>query len=162
MSHQNVLVKRFEASFLEDYQLEKFEKQGSDFHKGKMHVDFFSGTFYSLRKKYQKEYMLLTSDQADYLFESLFLMAIQVLLCILIWLYDTGEIQFQKEFSLNLCMFFTNLVMHFSCIATIRNGIDMCRHVVYHSHEFRNPKTAFMFGVCIVLTNWLCAFTNMA
>jgi hypothetical protein len=59
-------------------------------------------------------------------------------------------------------MFFTNLVMHFSCIATIRNGIDMCRHVVYHSDEFRNPKSAFMLGMCIVLTNWLCAITNMA
>ena len=41
-----------------------------------MHVDFFSSTFYSLRKHVKKEYRLLGCDQADYFFEALTIMFI--------------------------------------------------------------------------------------
>ena len=41
-----------------------------------MHADFFSGTFYAMRNKFKKKYKLLTSDQADYFMESLFLIVI--------------------------------------------------------------------------------------
>jgi hypothetical protein len=58
-------------------------------------------------------------------------------------------------------MFFTNLVMHFSCIATIRNGINMMKFVVYHSDEFANPVMAFSLGLGVVLGNLLCASTNV-
>ena len=127
-----------------------------------MHVDFFSGTFFALQNKYKKEYKLLTVDQADYYFESLFIIAVQVLLCVLIWTYDMVEIKFINDFSLNLCMFFTNLVLHFSCISTIRNGIHMIKFVVYHSEEFNNPMAAFSLGMFIIMANVLCAVTNMA
>lgn len=137
-----------------------YEKHGYDFHKDFMHVDFFSGTFYALQTKYKKKYKLLTSDQADYLFECFFLIAVQVLLCILILIYDSNSVAFHNNFELNLCSFFTSLVMHFSCIATIRNGMDMCKFVVYHSKEFNNPKMAFSLGMLIILANMFCAFTN--
>ena len=39
-----------------------------------MWIDFYSGTFYALMKKYKNKYKLLTEDQADYYFESLFLL----------------------------------------------------------------------------------------
>jgi hypothetical protein len=126
-----------------------------------MHVDFFSGTFFSLRNNYKKQYCLLTTDQADYYFESLFIIAVQVLLCVLIWAYDSVKIEFRNDFSLNLCMFFTNLVLHFSCISTIRNGIHMCKFVVYHSEEFNNPSAAYLLGILIIMANIFCAITNM-
>ena len=126
-----------------------------------MHLDFFSGTFYAMRTKYKKKHKLLSTDQADYFFESFFIIAIQVLLCVLIWIYDDKKIQYKNEFGLNLCMFFTNLVMHFSCIATIRNGINMMKFVVYHSDEFANPIMAFSLGLGLVLGNILCASTNV-
>ena len=58
-------------------------------------------------------------------------------------------------------MFFTNLVLHMSCIATIRNGINMCMFVVFHMEEFDNPSGAFILGVLLVLVNILGAVTNM-
>ena len=59
-------------------------------------------------------------------------------------------------------MFFTNYVLHFSCISTIRNGIQMCHFVVYHSEEFNNPMAAFSLGFLIITANVFCAITNMA
>ena len=58
-------------------------------------------------------------------------------------------------------MFFTNLVLHFSCIATIRNGINMIKFVIFHKNEFDNPSGAFILGVMLVIVNILCAITNM-
>jgi hypothetical protein len=58
-------------------------------------------------------------------------------------------------------MFFTSLVLHFSCIATIRNGINMIKFVIFHKEEVDNPNGAFFLGVLIVLVNILCAITNM-
>jgi hypothetical protein len=51
-----------------------------------MHPDFFTATFYSLRKDYAKEYNLLKEDQADYFFESMFIFTIQIFLCVAVWL----------------------------------------------------------------------------
>ena len=41
-----------------------------------MHVDFFSGTFYAMRKDLKRRYKLLTSDSADYYMESLMIVAV--------------------------------------------------------------------------------------
>jgi hypothetical protein len=68
---------------------------------------------------------------------------------------------FHNFFYVNLAMFFTNLVLHFSCISTIRNGINMTKFVIFHKNEFDNPNGAFLLGVLIVLVNILCAVTNM-
>lgn len=127
-----------------------------------MHIDFFSGTFYAMRTKYKKQHRLLNKDLADYFFESLFIIAVQILLCILIWIYDEKEIKYYNNFMLNFCMFFTNLVLHFSCIGTIRNGINMCKFVVYHSDEFNNPIMAYSLGMFLIIGNVICAVTNVA
>ena len=93
-----------------------------------MHVDFFSGTFYAMRTGMKKKYKLLTADSADYYLESLFILSVQAILCIAIWKSQTFEDFFKKpqlvnDYSVNLCLFFTSLVLHFSCIATVRNGM---------------------------------------
>ena len=50
-----------------------------------MHVDFFSSTFYAMMTKYKKRYKLMTSDSADFYMESLFILSIQMILCVAIW-----------------------------------------------------------------------------
>lgn len=50
--------------------------------------------------------------------------------------------------------------MHFSVLATIRNGITMCKFVVYHSEEFDNPVEMFIFAFMVVLSNVLGQVTN--
>lgn len=127
-----------------------------------LYVDFFTGTFYAMRHKYKKKYKLLLEDQASYFFESLMLMSIQIILCFFILTTsDYSTISYINDWGLNLCMFFTNLCLHFSCILTIRNGLIMCKFVVYHSEEFGSPVAAFMMGLLLMCVNLLCAVTNM-
>ena len=57
-------------------------------------------------------------------------------------------------------MFFTNLVLHFSCISTVRNGINMVKFAIYHPDEFQNPNIALFLGVMVIISNVLSAFTN--
>ena len=69
--------------------------------------------------------------------------------------------KFHNAYTINLCMFFTSLVLHFGCIATIRNGIQMTRFVTFHTEEFKHPNFAFALGVLIVFANMFVAFTNL-
>ena len=41
-----------------------------------MYVDMYAGTFYAMITKYKKKHNLLVEDQAEYYFESLFLLAV--------------------------------------------------------------------------------------
>ena len=85
------------------------------------------------------------------------------MLCIFLLVYGERNDGFGlvNIYTVNLTMFFTNLALHFGCLATIRNGIQMAKHVIFHKEEFDNPYGAFALGILIVLANMLCATTNM-
>ena len=96
----------------------------------------------------------------SYYFESLLIVAIQIILCVTI--LNSGQLQpkLSYEYDVQLVMFFTNLVLHYGCIYIIRNGMQMCKFVVFHSEEFTNPIEAFLLGVIVMCGNVLCEFTN--
>lgn len=96
----------------------------------------------------------------SYYFESLFLVVIQVVMCVSILMSNDLHPGYTYGFYPDVCLFFTSLVLHFGCIAIIRNGIQMCKFVVYHSEEFSNPVEVFILGVLISLSNVLCEITN--
>ena len=124
--------------------------------------DQYSGTFYSLITKFKKKHNILSDDQAEYYFESLFVLAVQAIFCFSI----LGDIdwqqvqQYERSFSLNLVLFFTSFVLHFASIATIRNGIQMCRFTVFHYDQFQHPLAAFTLGLLVIFVNILCELTN--
>lgn len=72
--------------------------------------------------------------------ESMFVLAVQVMLCTAIWSQDgfvtSALTAYKNNYWINLCSFFTTLVLHFGCIATVRNGLTMAKFVVFHSEEF--------------------------
>lgn len=131
--------------------------------KATMHPDFFSATFFAMRTKYQEEYNLNKEQVADYYFESLFIISVQTLLCCLVLYYGkfSSKIIYTNKFEVILTTLFTNLVLHFSIIGTIRNGINMTQFVMYHWEEFKNPGMAFMLGILLVMSNMLCEVTNI-
>jgi hypothetical protein len=128
-----------------------------------MHPDFFTGTFYSLRNSYQEKYNITKSDREDYFFESMFLCSIQILLCAAIWSNDKfrEDIGFCNQIDLNVVVFFCTLILHFGCVMTIRNGINMCMYVVYHSDDFDDPEIAFILGIVIIIANVSASITNL-
>ena len=103
-----------------------------------MIADQYSGTFYSLITKFKKKHHLLSEDQAEYFFESIFILAIQTIFCISILSdIDWNQVNsYEPDFKKNLVLFFTSFVLHFASIATIRNGIQMCRFTVFHYDQF--------------------------
>ena len=129
-----------------------------------MHVDMFSCCFFAMRTKYKKEYKLLNEDQASYFFECMFIMAIQIILftCLEIdYWTETHDPKKQNkggyinDFTLQLVLFFCTFILHAYMLATIRNGITMCKFIVYHSEEFDNPIEMFVFASLVVFSNML-------
>lgn len=59
--------------------------------------------------------------------------------------------RFSEKFDCILAVIFTNLILHFFSIGTVKNGITIMRHAVYHPEEFDNPFMAIMLGVYIIL-----------
>ena len=125
-----------------------------------LHQDFFSCAFYALRKKYKNKLKLMSSDQASYFFEAFFIISIQLILCTCIIIYGDLKPKYNNNYALNFSMFFTNLVLHFSCLCTVRNGIQMCKYVVYHSDDFTNPIEVFLLALCVVATSIMVETCN--
>ena len=100
-----------------------------------MFVDHYSGTFYSMINKYRIKHNILNEEQSEYYFESLFLLSVQTTFCMaLLHKMDWQKvIEIERDFWVYTTLFFTSLMLHFASIYTIRNGIQMCRYVVFHS-----------------------------
>ena len=129
-----------------------------------MYPDFFSATFFGLRKDYSKEYKLTKEDQSDYFFESMFILMIQIILCICIWHtpeFYNGKLLYCNNYVLNLCMFTCVLILHFGSVMTIRNGMNMCMYVTYHSDKFEKPRVAFLLGFMTIFANVFASITNL-
>lgn len=52
------------------------------------------------------------------------------------------------------------LLLHFPCVAIVRNGIQICKFVVFHHEEFSNPVEVFLLGFLVLSANILCEYTN--
>lgn len=58
-------------------------------------------------------------------------------------------------------MFFTCLILHFGSVMTIRNGVNMCMYVTYHSDNFESPSVAFFLGFMTIFANAFASTTNL-
>lgn len=107
--------------------------------------------------KHKKEYGLNTSDSADYFMESLFVMFIKLFLCIaLIYNEKISVVNTSGVNTSNMvttCLILSCIILHLSLVATLRNGVNMMKFVVFHSEEFQNPLQAFFLGtlICILM-----------
>jgi len=128
-----------------------------------MHLDFFSATFYSFRKHIKNEFRLLTSDLSQYYFESVFIMMVQLLLC-LAYLMTQNErhiFSIERNAGLYMCMFFASMFVHFNCICTMRNAMKIVQHVCFHSEEYEHPGWMMFMGVFLCISTFLCELVNI-
>lgn len=141
-----------------------------------------------MRKKVRQEYRLLTADSSEYYFEAVFILAMQNTFCLAYMLSsetdfglvfsnckgvtDKGCKDFHRitkqadgervdQFAVDLCIMFTVLVLHFSCVQTVRNGMNMCKFVCFHPSEFDEPGWAFLLGVAVMWTTVNCELVNI-
>ena len=119
-----------------------------------------------MTKKYGKKFGLTREDQAQLYFEAFFVMAIQSMMCACVWyslLFDEEHktpIRYYDDWKMNLCCCLANLVLHFSSVSTVRNGLMMMKYSLYHPEELDNPSAVYFLGLATLLTNIMVALTN--
>ena len=132
-----------------------------------MAADFYSGTFYSFIEKYKDEYNLIEEDQSEYFMESCFLLTIQVVFVYAIQVTTNWKdvTTYKGDFGLDVCQFFTTLILHFASVFSVRNGVQMLKGVIYihDDHEFKmtHSEAGFFLGVMTCMVNFACQFSNM-
>jgi hypothetical protein len=53
---------------------------------------------------------------------------------------------YKNNTALNLCLFFTVLILHWMCIPNARDSIYMMKYALCCPNEFTNPHAAFALG----------------
>jgi len=128
-----------------------------------MWPDHYSGTFYSMITEHQEKFNLPTEDVAEYYFEAIFLLSMQVIFCLVILKGNDFEEVFEPkdEPSLSWCQLFTALILHFASVFSVRNGIQMCKFVIYNTEKTKHPVSAMCLGILVILVNMFCEATNL-
>jgi hypothetical protein len=123
-------------------------------------TDFYCAAFQAQRKKYKKKFKISTEDQVSYYFEGLFLLGLQFILCSS--LLTSGEIPVKilPGWDVHVAAFFAMCLLHLPCTCLVRNGMQMCKLVTYHSDEFTNPTAMFIYSFLVMLVHALCEVTN--
>lgn len=73
-------------------------------------------------------------------------MIIQVMFIALVASHDTFTVSFKNDTIVNFCSFFTLLLLHWTCLPAVKNGLNMMKYVVSVPEEFTHPSTAFLLG----------------
>ena len=111
-------------------------------HAESLYQDFYAATFYSMITRYKKEFKLSTTDSADYFMEALFVMLIKGFLCYALLSTEGETISFintegtSTSMMIQPVLILCVLVLHFSLVSTLRNGIQMMKYVCFHPEEF--------------------------
>lgn len=67
------------------------QDDGENMIKELMHVDMFTMTFFSMQEKYKKQHRVTTIDQANYFFECLMLLMIELMLFASLWITEFAD-----------------------------------------------------------------------
>lgn len=63
--------------------------------------------------------------------------------------------------AINLCLFFTVLILHWQCLPEARNGVYMMKYALCSPEEFNHPVAAFMLGVMQITAIFLTEICNL-
>jgi len=62
-------------------------------------------------------------------------------------MYAGIKVTVERSANLNITLFFTVLILHFTCMPIARDGIAMVKYALLHPDEFNHPLSAFLLGV---------------
>lgn len=74
---------------------------------------------------------------------------------------DTFDVSYKDSTAVNLCLFFTVLILHWQCLPEARNGIYMMKYALTCPEEFNNPIAAFMLGFMQTIAIFLTEICNL-
>lgn len=84
---------------------------------------------------------------------------IQVFFLVMILAYGKMVFTLYNNVALQICLFFTTLLLHLGNLGMFRSGFYMMKYSLCHPEEFTHPKIAFMLGfvymTILVLSEWI-------
>jgi len=69
--------------------------------------------------------------------------------------YESWVPTFKNDAIVNLCTFFSLLLLHWTCLPDVRNGLYMMKYVLVHPEEFSHPVTCFLLGFIQLSSVWI-------
>jgi hypothetical protein len=112
----------------------------------KVSANMYTICYFSFLKLNKEKFKLKVNDQMDIFYRAMFLFVIQMTFIGTILTMDKFDLTFKNNLAVNLCLFFTVLILHWQCIGDARNGIYMMKYALCNPEEFNQPVTAFILG----------------
>ena len=82
----------------------------------KVSANMYSICYFGFMKANKEKFKLKVNDQMDIFYRAVFLFVIQMTFIGCILTMDTFDLTFKNNLAVNLCLFFTVLLLHWQCI----------------------------------------------
>ena len=114
--------------------------------------DIYTATFFALTNEYKWKYKFTDAEISSFLTESYAILFLQMLLTFMIVFQNDGKKKNavsagEIDFYVTGAQLIANIVLHYSAVANVRNGIYMMRQVMFNADAFAHPITGFTLGL---------------
>ena len=113
----------------------------------KVSANMYTICYFGFMKANKEKFKLKENDQVDIWYRAIFLFVIQMTFLVTIFNLDSFDLTFKNDLAVNLCLFFTVMLLHWNCVGDARNGIYMMKYSLCNPEEFNQPVAAFILGV---------------
>lgn len=127
----------------------------------KLSANMYTVSYCAFMKKNKEQFRLKVNDQIDIYYRAIFMFMIQMTFIFTVLLYEKFDITYKNSTPLNLCLFFTVLILHWQCLPEARNGIYMMKYALCYPDEFTQPATVFFLGFIQISAVWLTEVCNL-
>ena len=127
----------------------------------KLSANMYTISFSAFMRSNKEKFRLRTDDQVDLLYRALFMAVIQLTFLYTVLTLEMWNTDYKDDTILNLCLFFTVLILHWQCLPEARNGIYMMKYALCNPGEFTHPFTAFCLGFLQIFGVWLTEIANL-
>lgn len=124
-------------------------------------ANMYTICYFAFMKANKDKFKLKVNDQMDIFYRALFLFVVQMTFILTIFGMDTFDLTYKNDLAVNLCLFFTVLILHWQCVPDTRNGIYMMKYALCNPEEFNQPVAAFCLGLMQIVTIILTEVCNL-
>ncbi len=113
----------------------------------KLTANIYTVSYFAFMKKNKDKYKLKTNEQIEIFYIAIFVFILQSTFIATHLTFEKFDLTYTNNAALNLCLFFTTLILHWMCLPDARNGIYMMKYAICYPKEFNNPLAVFFLGI---------------
>lgn len=96
----------------------------------KLTANIYTVSYFAFMKKNKEKYKLKTQEQIEIFYIAIFVAILQSTFIATHIVYEKLDLTYNNNAALNLCLFFTSLILHWYCLPDARNGIYMMKYSI--------------------------------